>query len=84
MQQASNQRGHVVSKKIPEGYFQNAAGEIKQDRRVVRKERRTRNNATDGDRRNMSRRKSDIAIAKREHNREIEDALETFAEEHKK
>ena len=71
-----------MSKRIPEGFYRDLDGELKPDRRKVAKERRVRTSSMDGDRRNMQRRKSDIKFAQREHEREIEEALEDFAEEH--
>lgn len=68
-----------MSKQIPEGYYQDKNGELKPDRRKQKKDRRNRSGEVDGDRRNMKRRKSDIEFLKREHEREIEDALEEFA-----
>lgn len=71
-----------MSKHIPEGCYQDKSGEIRPDRRAKGKDRRNRGSDFDGDRRNMMRRKSDIEFLKREHEREIEDALDDFADEH--
>ena len=71
-----------MSKSIPEGYYQDKFGEVKPDRRKKKKDRRDRGGDYDGDRRNMSRRRSDIEFFKHEHKREIEEALDEFAEDH--
>lgn len=68
---------------IPEGFFKDEAGELQQDRRVKRQDRRSdRKDFSDGDRRNRQRRVSDEAMLEREHHKQIEDALEDFAEDH--
>ena len=72
-----------MSTKVPEGYFRDTTGELKKDRRSLSLDRRgSRTSAYDGDRRNRERRKTDFANKKREADRQIEDALEVFAEEH--
>lgn len=71
-----------MSKPIPDGYYQDKQGELKPDRRKKQKDRRIRSSDFDDDRRNKMRRKSDAQFLKREHKREIEDALEEFAEDH--
>ena len=72
----------MSKKDVPEGFFLGKDGELQPDRRTRNKDRRNRSHDVDGERRNMIRRKSDSEFLKREHEREIEDALEDFAEDH--
>lgn len=67
---------------VPEGYYRDSDGDLQPDRRNSSSERRGHKGNYDGDRRNISRRKSDIEFLKREHEKAIEDALGEFAEEH--
>ena len=72
-----------MSDSIPEGSYLDNDGNLQEDRRGERQERRTnRKEYSDSDRRNRQRRASDAAFLEREHQQEIEDALEDFAEEH--
>ena len=68
---------------VPEGYFRDSTGELLKDRRIPSPDRRSpRSSAYDGDRRNRLRRRTDLVHQKREADQQIEEALETFAEEH--
>lgn len=72
-----------MSASVPEGYYLDIDGELQQDRRSTSNERREpRPDAYDGDRRSRRRRKTDLNLRKREADRQIEEALDTFAEEH--
>lgn len=72
-----------MSNSIPEGFYKDAAGNLQQDRRGKSEERRlNRKEFSDGDRRNRMRRASDNAFLEKEHQQQIDDALENFAEEH--
>jgi len=71
-----------VTNEIPTGFYQDASGNLKRDRRV-KTDRRGPADAWDGvDRRQEGRRHTDYAATEREHDRMIEDALEEFAAEH--
>ena len=72
-----------MSNSIPEGFFKDSDGNLLQDRRGQSQERRlNRKEFSDGDRRNRMRRASDNATLEKEHQQQIEEALEDFAEEH--
>lgn len=81
-----------MSQSKQEGFYEDKDGKQQQDRRAIQKSRRggqkdrrsDRKVVGDGDQRNLTRRASDAAFIKREHNRPIEDALEDFAEDHDK
>ena len=64
------------------GFFKNASGDWREDRRKG-PDRRKRTIAFEHeDRRKGSRRHADLEIAEREHKEMIEEALEEFAAEH--
>jgi hypothetical protein len=72
-----------VPNSTPEGFFKDSDGNLQEDRRGQRQERRlNRKEYSDGDRRNLQRRASDDAFLEREHHQQIKDALEDFAEDH--
>lgn len=76
-------RGGIdVSKTIPSGFYLDASGELKKDRRQ-NQDRRDASVSWDGtERRDADRRQSDYAATAREHDRMIEDALGEFAAQH--
>ena len=70
-----------MSGQVPAGFYRDADGEFKRDRRKVERRRGPR---TDGDaeRRGFSRRAADREFIEREHHSLIEEALSEFAAEH--
>jgi len=70
-----------MSGQVPEGFYRDAEGKFKQDRRKVERRRGPR---ADGEfeRRGVSRRAADREFTEREHHSMIEEALSEFAAEH--
>lgn len=73
-----------MSSQVPRGYYVDAEGALRRDRRRS-SERRDPVEAFSGeDRRNKHRRRGDRVNLKREHHEMIEDALEEFVTEHER
>lgn len=73
-----------MSSQVPRGYYVDAEGALRRDRRRS-SERRDPVEAFSGeDRRNKQRRKGDRVNLDREHHEMIQDALEEFAMEHER
>jgi hypothetical protein len=70
-----------MSGQVPAGYYRDAEGALKHDRRKVDRRRGPRADA-DGERRGFSRRAADREFIEREHHSMIEEALTEFAAEH--
>jgi hypothetical protein len=70
-----------MSGQIPSGFYRDADGVLKRDRRQVERRRGPRNDA-DPERRGFSRRAADREFIEREHHSMIEEALSEFAAEH--
>ncbi len=70
-----------MSGHVPAGFFEDAEGEFKRDRRKVERRRGPRADG-DAERRGVSRRAQDREFVEREHHSMIEEALTEFAAEH--
>lgn len=70
-----------MSGQVPEGFYRDAEGTIKHERRKVERRRGPRADA-DTERRGISRRAADRDFVEREHHSMIEEALTEFAAEH--
>ncbi len=70
-----------MSGHVPAGFFEDAEGELKRDRRKVERRRGPRADG-DAERRGFSRRAQDRGFVEREHHSMIEEALTEFAAEH--
>ncbi len=70
-----------MSGQVPAGYYRDAEGSLKHDRRKVDRRRGPRADA-DAERRGFSRRAADREFIEREHHSMIEEALTEFAAEH--
>ena len=73
-----------MSRQIPRGFYVDAEGALRRERRRSSERRGPEGSYPGEDRRNRQRRKSDLGNIEREHHEMIEEALEEFAAEHER